>query len=201
MDSSTVQLVSPFRRKIMCLFDDCFHQLRWVNDPVRVGHHATSNSHNRPKYSNVEKYRAILCDFKVQESVGIDQRKENEDRGESSSDEGHKSIHTLISRRRMTALPYYPDSPRYLCVKVVRKLADICFSQGVAPVDSVLKGMWQLVKLAKFPSRELRVRATTDGRGILMVFLSSRFLSASKLRRVIDVRPCGLLTSKYRKNE
>lgn len=77
-----VQLVLPFRRHVVGVLDDLVHEQFRIDDTVLVRQHASSDREDGPENTNIEQDSSTGRDLEMQERVGIDERKEDEDGGE-----------------------------------------------------------------------------------------------------------------------
>jgi len=103
-----MQLVLPFVWHIVCVLYDSRHELFWVKNSVVLGYHAPRNSQNTTKYADVEEYRAVRSDFKVEYQIRVQDGSQQEHRGKRACDECHKSEykvgdHSSVEQRGLTA--------------------------------------------------------------------------------------------------
>lgn len=154
VDLDRMELAPPGRRKVMRLEGDGLHQVGRVDRGMVFRDHAPRNSEDAAKEPNVEQDRTVVGDLEVEESIGVEDGKQNQDGGERPGDEGNE-----------------PGQDGRLGFG---KPIDVFLRYLVGVVKPSLEQVIQLVELAELPPRKLGVATGADRGRVSVVLLRSQ---------------------------
>lgn len=86
-----VQLVLPLIWHVMCVLYHFRHEQLWVEHPVFLWYHPSRDRKNRPEHSQVKQYRPVFRHLEVNDEIWINDRCQQQDRGERASNERYES--------------------------------------------------------------------------------------------------------------